>query len=123
MIVPDKKILWISRHSMTDEQENDLIRIYKHIEITKYDRTISSAGEIRDAGDYDVYAVVLTAELIASLKKILPPEKEILQPVSERIFTGRTIVNPATGAEEKEYEYKHRCWRKVIKAEFETVEL
>lgn len=116
-------ILWVSRHTMTYEQEDDLKRIFGEISITQFDSTIADVSEIISYGVFDVYAVVLTAELIADLKKMVPENKMILQPVSERVYTEKNIKNPATGIEEKEYEYRHRCWRKVVKAEFETEEM
>lgn len=118
-----KKILWVSRHTMTQEQKDDLKRIFGDTDITQYDSTVSDVSEIVSAGKFDVYAVVLTAELTANLMRIIPEGAQVIQPVSERVFTGRTIINPATGTEENDYEYRHKCWRRVIRAIFETEEL
>ncbi len=116
-------ILWVSRHTLTSDQVSDLERIYGEISITQYDKTITDVSELTKQGDYSVYAIVLTAELTADLMKIIPDGAQVIQPVSERVFTGKTLINPATGLEEKEYAYRHVCWRRVIKAVFETEEL
>lgn len=117
------KILWVSRHTLTKEQISDLQRIYGEISIDQFDATISDVSEITEQGYYDVYAVVLTAELISDLMKIIPQGTQVIQAVSERVATGNTLTNPATGEEEKEYEFRHVCWRRVIKAVFETERL
>ena len=116
-------ILWVSRHTLTSDQITDLKSIYGEISITQYDKTITDVSELTKQGDSDVYAVVLTAELISDLMKIIPEGRQVIQAVSERVFTGKTLVNPATGQEEKEYAYRHKCWRRVVKAVFETEEL
>lgn len=86
-----KKILWVSRHKMTSEQIADLESVYGDIQTEILDSTIEDVKKIAET-DADVYAVVLPAEMIAELQKILAPEKEIIVPVSARVKTGRNGI-------------------------------
>ena len=113
-------VLWFSRHDMTKEQIEDLERIYGDINIVKFDKTIKDFEEILSVGKFDVYAVVLPANLIARLMKICPENVQIIQPVSERVITENKIINPATQKEESEYEFRHVCWQRIVKAVFEV---
>ena len=63
-----KKILWVSRHQMTEEQLDDLKRIYGEFELVKFDQTVSNVKEIIEAGkNCDILAVVLPPALLADL--------------------------------------------------------
>lgn len=112
-----KKILWVSRHTMLNEQYNDLKRIYGKVEVIQYDKTVSDVKEILK-NDIEVYAVVLPLNLISDLRKYT--KSEIIQPVSGRVSTGKAIVNNASGKYESEYIYKHLYWQKIIKFDIET---
>lgn len=107
-----KKILWVSRHAMTQEQSEDLERIYGKSEIIQYDKTVENVKNIL-RNDIDVYAVVLPVNLISDLRKIT--DSEIIQSVSGRVSTGRTDVNNET-----EYIFRHLYWQKIIKFDIET---
>lgn len=107
-----KKILWVSRHAMTQEQSEDLERIYGKSEIIQYDKTVENVKNIL-RNDIDVYAVVLPVNLISDLRK--STDSEIIQSVSGRVSTGRTDVNNET-----EYIFRHLYWQKIIKFDIET---
>jgi len=67
-----KKILWLSRHSLTADQLSDLKRIYKEIEIVHVAETISDFSKISDKiAQADVLAVALPIDLQAQLLKIV----------------------------------------------------
>ncbi len=123
MVKTKINILWLSRHDMTTAQEIDLRRIYGDISIIKHDKTISDVKELLKFNDIKVFAVVLPADIIAKLKEIIVDDIEVIQPVSGRVKTGKTIINPATGKEESEYVFEHLYWQKVKKAIFETERL
>lgn len=114
-----KKILWVSRHRMTSEQLADLESVYGDIQTETLDSTIEDVKTIAEK-NADVYAVVLPAEMIAELQKILAPEKEIIVPVSARVRTDRTVYNKASDTKETEYIYKHLHWKKIISIEIRT---
>lgn len=105
-----KKILWVSRHFLTDEQLCDLKRIYGEIEIETLDETITNIDRVL-AYDADVYAVVLPVDLIAELKN--KTNAEIIRPVSERV----RISNENDDSEETQYRFKHKAWQRIVKAE------
>lgn len=117
MIVDLKKILWVSRHTMTDEQEKELIDFYGDVQIIQLDETVSDINKIISY-NADIYAVVLPVDLIAELKN--KTNAEIIRPVSERIKTDIQRINPATDKYESEYVFKHIGWQKIIKAEIKT---
>ncbi len=115
-----KKILWVSRHTMVNEQYDDLKRIYGEVEVIQYDKTVNDVKEIL-RNDIEVYAIVLPLNLIFDLRKYT--KAEIIQPVSGRVSTGKTIFNNASGKYESEYIYKHLYWQKIIKFDMETERL
>ena len=112
-----KTILWVSRHQMTAQQEQQLYKIYGEVRIFRLDRTVEHAAEIT-AIPADIYAVVLPLGLLAELRQATGCE--IIQPVSGRVPTGRTAVNPATGTEEPEYAFSHLYWQRILRLELET---
>ena len=69
-----KKVLWLSRHEMTSEQEETLGRLaMDEIEIIKVDRTVSAAEEvIKLADDFqcDILAVVLPVGLLSKVYEL-----------------------------------------------------
>lgn len=118
------KILWISRHSMTEQQTAALKQLYGKFNIITADKTFSDASEIiAFEQDVDVYAAVLSTEILISLFKALPSDKELIIPSSKRLPTGNKVFNPATNQYEQEYMFVHGGWKKLICAEFETIDL
>lgn len=115
-----KKILWVSRHTMTNEQRADLDRIYTKCEIIQFDETINDVTVLLEF-NADVYAVVLPLDLVAHLK--ISTSADIIQPVSGRVKSEKLILNNATGKYENEYVYKHLYWQLIKKCEIETERL
>ncbi len=115
-----KKILWVSRHSMTPEQKTDLERIYGDFRLIQHDATLTDVSDLLEY-DADIYAVVLPIDLIALLKS--HTSADIIQPVSGRVKTDRLILNNATGKYENEYLYKHLYWQLIKKCEIEKERL
>lgn len=105
-----KRVMWFSRHDMTQEQVEDLKRIYgADTEIVKVDKTIKTADDILDGSDdFDVFAVVLPIDLIADLYS--NTNKPIITAKSERTATGTTVFNPATNREEQQFKFVHKHW-------------
>lgn len=105
---------------MTNEQLNDLQRIYKNFEIIQYDKTVADVNDILKF-NADVYAVVLPLNLISEL--LAATSSEIIQPVSGRVETGEKILNKASSQLESEYVYKHVYWQKIIECKITTERL
>lgn len=114
------KILWVSRHTMTSEQLEDLHRIYGDFEISQLDKTIKDVKEILEI-QADVYAVVLPMNLLIKLRN--STNADIIQPISERISTGNKVLNPANNVYENEYVFKHMYWERILKAYIELERL
>ena len=116
-----KKILWVSRHCMTEAQLTDLHRIYGDFTLTQFDRTVETIDPIL-AVPADVYAVVLPLQLLADLKHAT--NAEIIQPVSGRVRTeSAKYHNQASGSLETEYLFKHLYWQKINRLALETEKL
>ena len=112
-----KTVLWVSRHAMTPRQEKQLYQIYGDIRIQQLDGTFTDAADIA-AVSADIYAVVLPVGLLAALRRLT--DREIIIPVSGRVPTGRTVLNPANGASEPEYAYDHLQWQRILRLELES---
>ena len=116
-----KKILWFSRHQMTEAQRVDLERIYGEVEIKKIDGTVSSWREITEAGeDCEILAVVLPPAILADLVNPRNNQKPVIRAIANRVETGNMVINPATNKEEVEYKFQHAGWEKIIKIEVVT---
>ena len=112
------KILWLSRHTMTEAQLDDLIRIYGDVEVKTFDQSVSGWKDVVEAGaDCDVLAVVLPPAILADLTNPRNNKKPVIRAKANRVPTGRTVVNPATGKEETEYCFQHAGWERVVKIE------
>lgn len=118
-----KKILWISRHTMTKEQVNDLKRIFNDdIEVIPYKDTVKSVYELKEPiADVDIIAAVLPIGLMGELLTIAG-DKPVLNSVSERRITGKTIIS-ANGTEEPEVEFVHMKWQQMLKVKIITKDL
>ncbi len=112
------KILWLSRHHMTEAQVADLNRIYGEIEVKTFDQSVSGWKDVVEAGaDCDVLAVVLPPAILADLTNPRNNQKPVIRAKANRVPTGNTITNPATGKEETEYRFEHAGWERVVKIE------
>jgi hypothetical protein len=102
-----KKVLWFSRHIMSDEQFQDLRRIYgEDLEITNVDGTAANVhvtfeGKINGEAatvpalkelvkDFDVVAAVLPINLKQQLLPFLG-EKPLVEALSSRVASGIDI--------------------------------
>jgi len=110
---------------MTEEQLNDLKRIYgESIEIKHYTNTVNSWKDVVDIGsDCDVLAVVLPPAILADLVNPRNNSKPVIRAIANRVETGKTVINPATGKEEKEFKFVHAGWERIIKIEVITERL
>lgn len=118
------KILWVSRHTMTTEQITDLQRIYGDVEIKQFADSVESAKQVTELGaNCDVLAVVLPPAFLADLTNPRVNQKPVIRAIANRVATGRTVVNPATGAEEPEMKFEHSGWERVVKVEIVTEKL
>lgn len=119
------KILWLSRHDMTEDQITDLRRIYgNNIEIKHYTNTVNSWKDVVEVGsDCDVLAVVLPPAILADLVNPRNNTKPVIRAIANRVETGNTVINPATGKEEKEFKFVHAGWERIVKIEVVTERL
>jgi len=112
------RVLWLSRHELTEAQVADLNRIYGEIEVKTFKQSVSSWKDVVEAGtDCDVLAVVLPPAILADLTNPRNNSKPVIRAKANRVPTGNTIVNPATGKEETEYRFEHAGWERVVKIE------
>ena len=118
------KILWLSRHTLTQDQLNDLNRIYGMVEVKTFDQTVTSWKEVAEAGyDCDILAVVLPPAILADLTNPRNNTKPVIRAKANRVPTGNTTFNPATGKNEAEYRFEHAGWERVLKIEVITEDL
>lgn len=112
------KILWLSRHKMTEAQVTDLNRIYGEIEVKTFEKKVSDWEDVLEAGaDCDVLAVVLPPAILADLTNPRNNQKPVIRAKANRVPTGNKVTNPVTGKEETEYRFEHAGWEKVVKIE------
>lgn len=119
------KVLWLSRHSMTSAQVADLERIYgSDVTVKCFTDSVTGWRQVCEIGeDCDVLAVVLPPAILADLTNPRNNTKPVIRAMANRVETGNTVVNPATGKEEKEFRFEHTGWEKVIKVEVITERL
>lgn len=118
------RVLWVSRHTKTQAQEADLRRIYGEIEVKQFADSVESAKQVTELGaDCDVLAVVLPPAFLADLTNPRVNQKPVIRAIANRVATGHTVVNPATGVEEPEMKFEHVAWERVIKVEIITEKL
>lgn len=122
------KILWISRYTMTEEQINDLKKIYGlEIKIEHCTKQIFSCQEIYNmAKDHNVVGIVLPIHILGELMDIEKNREchtQIIHAVSNRVETGKWIINPANGEKEKEYMFSHAYWEEILEAEIKVKRL
>ena len=114
-----KKIAWISRHNMTEDQIADLRRIYgSDVVIEKHDITATSYKDVIEASKgADIMAVVLPPNILADLVNPRNNKKPVIRAVSNREKTGNLVINSATGQKEAEYRFVHGGWERIKKIE------
>jgi len=101
------KILWFSRHEMTDSQKNDLDQIFKaKVEVNQVNKTIKHAGELKEEIEAcDVACVVMPLNLQQQMLKTLG-NKPMLISKNHRIQK-----------EDGSFEFVHGGWEKIKKIE------
>lgn len=120
-----QKVLWFSRHTMTEEQLSDLKRIYgSGIEVKQVSESAASFRDVLAAGeDCQVLAVVLPPAMLADLTNPRNNVKPVIRAIANRVPTGNTVINPATQKEEPEFRFEHAGWEEVVKIEVVTKRL
>ena len=120
-----KSVLWFSRHNMTEDQIDDLKRIFgSDVTIHHVSANAASWKDVVEAGaNDDVLAVVLPPALLADLTNPLNNQKPVIRAIANRVATGKQVVNPATGKLEDEFKFEHAGWERVIKIEVVTERL
>ena len=111
-----KRVLWVSRQDLLEDQKKDLERIYGDVEIKRFNWSVQDIEEILEAGEgCDVIAVVLPLPQ-GILNGLLNPRnntKPVIRALINRIETGETVVNPDTGNEEKVVRPEFVAWERV----------
>lgn len=112
-----KKILWLSKHDLTNDQIEDLKKIYGNIEITKVDMTVNDGKTVVEIGrNFDILAVVLPIHIQEQLLKLT--NKPVISCKNDRIPTGNKTDNGET-----EYKFKHNHWFQIKSIEIQTKKL
>lgn len=115
------KILWYSRHHMTPQQLYDLEDIYGEIKVLQVIGTAKSWEDVALAGkDCDILATVLPPALLADLTNPINNIKPVICAITNRIPTGDTVVNPATGELEEEFMFRFAGWEQIERVEIIT---
>ena len=115
-----KKVLWISRHEMTNEQKSDLDRVMgDKVELITLKNTIRNVDEVRSSlPNVDAVAVVLPPDMLQQLLPIAG-NKPILRAVSNREPTGR-MLTLQDGRQEPEFAFVHVYWEQVLSVDIQT---
>jgi len=113
-----KKVLWFSRHDMSDAQLADLKRIFGEVEISKCDKTVSNVAEIKDEiAGADILAIVAPINLQEQFLKV-SNGKPVISSRNKRILT------PAVdGVSESKVHFEFDGWFKIVKIEVVTEDL
>ena len=105
-----KKILWFSRHEMTEEQKAAL----GDCEITQISKTINSAYELADEiAAADIIAIVAPINIQAQFLK-LAGDKPVITAKSQRL-----LVHQDDGSEDKVV-FQFEKWERLVKIEVVT---
>lgn len=103
------KVLWFSRHTMTEDQYQALETKLGLIEVTQLDKTINTGYDIADEiGASDVVALVAPIHIQQQVLKIAG-DKPVIMALSERVL----IPDPDGG--ESKAEFVFRKWERLIK--------
>lgn len=118
-----KKVLWISRHTMTEPQYRNLVQVLgDEVQLLPYTETVKRVDVLRPLIEQaDAIAAVLPVELLAELVTHAN-RRPVLQSVAGRRFTGRRIPLP-DGRSEPEIAFEHLYWQQIVKLELQTKRL
>lgn len=120
----DNKVLWLSRHTMTEAQVLDLKRIYGEIEVVQHSENVANGKEVLNlisTINPDVVAVVLPPSILGEV--VNSTKLPVIRAIANRVETGKEILNPATGKMEKEFMFQHVAWERIVKIEIVTERL
>ena len=99
-----KKILWFSRHEMTEDQREAL----GEAEITQINRNISSAYELaEEIKEHDVIAIVAPINLQQQFLK-LAGDRPVIMAVNDRVL----VPNPNGGEDKAEFHFVK--WERLL---------
>ena len=102
-----KKVLWFSRHEMTDEQRAAL----GDVEIKQINKSINSAYELKDEiNECDIIAIVAPIDLQQQFLK-LAGDKPVIMAVNDRV-----LIPQQDGTEDK-VAFKFVKWEQLLKIE------
>lgn len=103
-----KKILWFSRHTMTEQQAAAL---GEDMVINQVNRTIESAYELqKEIEEADIIAIVAPINLQQQFLK-LAGAKPVIMAVNNRV-----LVSQADGSEDK-VEFRFEKWERLLRIE------
>ena len=82
-----KKVLWFSRHELSQEQMDDLVRVYGPVELSQINKTIRSAYELScEIASHDVIAIVAPLPIQQQFLK-LADDKPVIFCKNDRIVS------------------------------------
>ena len=115
-----KQVLWVSRHTMTEEQRADLERVMGGpVELTVWSDTVENLQDLQPlVRRSDAVAAVLPAEKLAQLLEIAGG-RPVLQAKSGRMATGRWTTQP-DGRREREFVFVHCGWQQILQVRIKT---
>ena len=115
-----RRVLWVSRHTMTEDQRQDLERIMGGpVELDTWSDTVQNVEELRPRlREADAVAAVLPTEKLAELLQIAG-KRPVLQAKSARVPTGRWTIQPG-GAAEREFAFVHQGWQQLLEVRIRT---
>ena len=115
-----RRVLWVSRHSMTEDQRQDLERIMGGpVELDTWSDTVQDVEELRPRlREADAVSAVLPTEKLADLLMIAG-KRPVLQAESARVPTGRWTIQPG-GAVEREFAFIHQGWKQILEVRIRT---
>lgn len=108
------KVLWFSRHTMTDAQREALVAKLGEIEIAQINKTVNSAYELKEEIDAaDVVAIVAPINLQQQFLKLAGNKPVIIAE------TKRELVKSEDGTEDK-VNFVFNGWTRLVKIEVIT---
>ena len=115
-----KRVLWISRHEMTEFQLKDLARVLgDEVELVTWKDTVTDLAELMpELRRADAVAAVLPVRLLAELVAAAG-KKPVFQSWAARTPTGR-MLELADGRREAEMQFRHLGWEQILRLELET---
>lgn len=118
-----KRVLWISRHQMTQDQKYDLEQVLgNQVVLVMWTETVESMATLLPLVEQaDAVAAVLPTNLLAQMWKHCRG-KPLLQSVSRRVPTGRVHVF-SDGTVEPEFRFVHGGWQQICRLELEVLQL